>query len=669
MSWFNPKAFAAGALKELEDIVDTNIEEAKTYEEEQRELFKTNRKTIDQRRRLVDGYIGVAEQLSDLGASDAQIRAAHSSGLGNLSKLLEDVQTAIKARSGTAKLSKFDVEAMITTGGVVPQVSDQFDDMDYRTFIEKSMNLGESGTPEVDPQLNLFQKAFGSRSKDVVRAKLDREMGSPTMSILDINEAASRSTFESLMPGAYASFSAGPVYDTGKALTLFTTAKRNALKLLEEGGPESPMNVARQADDVAEIKRLQRLALKPFAVSQFNIYGKAAAEDDVLNYKEELGPDIYNELYLQMFGETDGLEDDINELASNKVTLANGVEVITDINEAASRSTFESLMPGAYASFSDGNVYDRGKAYTLFDRVQKNKMREVESSAAYQKAKGNEQFDVMDRLKYDSMKPFAIQQWTLHGKQAAEDAVIDYKKALGPDVYNELYLQMFGETDGLEEGLDDLTSNKVTLGNGVQVITDTSGNISKIILPEKNNSPAVTITDRDGIVSALEKLEELNLLPTDSDTFDEDLTGPVDTDDDAEEEARLAAEVEAKRKAEEEARLAGEADGGADALKAEKLMDDIDSIVKEYPFYQETVEEFLGPDVDLTSTAALRKLANSLSSSISDSGKGNRSARLRLLNAVKELRNIDSGTEDSGEFNALDFAKKYLLGSKLGGDS
>ena len=131
----------------------------------------------------------------------------------------------------------------------------------------------------------------------------------------------------------------------------------------------------------------------------------------------------------------------------------------------------------------------------------------------------------------------------------------------------------------------------------------------------------------------------------------------------------MAAEVEAKRKAEEEARLAGEADGGADALKAEKLMDDIDSIVKEYPFYQETVEEFLGPDVDLTSTAALRKLANSLSSSISDSGKGNRSARLRLLNAVKELRNIDSGTEDSGEFNALDFAKKYLLGSKLGGDS
>ena len=528
MSWFNPKAFAAGALKELEDIVDTNIEEAKTYEEEQRELFKTNRKTIDQRRRLVDGYIGVAEQLSDLGASDAQIRAAHSSGLGNLSKLLEDVQTAIKARSGTGtKLSKFDVEAMITTGGVVPQVSDQFDDMDYRSFIEKSMNLGESGTPEVDPQLNLFQKAFGSRSKDVIRAKLDREMGSPTMSILDINEAASRSTFESLMPGAYASFSDGAVYDTGKALTLFTTAKRNSLKLLEEQGPGSPMKVARAADDVDEIKRLQRLALKPFVVSQWNIYGKAAAEDDVLNYKEELGPDIYNELYLQMFGETDGLEDDINELASNKVTLANGVEVITDIN----------------------------------------------------------------------------------------------------------------------------------------------GNVSKIILPETDNTPTVTVADRDGIIRTLANLESLNMLPTDSDTFDEDLTGPVDTDDDAEEKARLAAEAEAKRKAEEEARLTDDADDADNTLKAEKLMDDIDSIVKEYPFYQETVEEFLGPDVDLTSTAALRKLANSLSSSISDSGKGNRSARLRLLNAVKELRNIDSGTEDSGEFNALEFAKKYLLGSKLGGDS
>ena len=86
MSWFNPKAFAAGALKELENIVDTNIEEAKTYEEEQRELFKTNRKTIEQRRRLVDAYEGVANELRELGASNAQIRAAHCAGLGNLTK-------------------------------------------------------------------------------------------------------------------------------------------------------------------------------------------------------------------------------------------------------------------------------------------------------------------------------------------------------------------------------------------------------------------------------------------------------------------------------------------------------------------------------------------------------------------------------------------------------
>ena len=527
MSWFNPKAFAAGALKELENIVDTNIEEAKTYEEEQRELFKTNKKTIEQRRRLVDAYETVANELRELGASNAQIRAAHSSGLGNLSKLLKDVKSAIKARSGTGtKLSKFDVEAMITSGGVVPQVDDQYDDMDLREFIAKSMNLGEGGTLEVDPQRNILQKALGYRSKDAVRAKLDREMGTSTMSILDINEAASR-------------------------------------------------------------------------------------------------------------------------------------------------SAFESLMPGAYASVSDGAVYDRAKAYTLFDRVQKNKMREVTESPAYQEARGKQQFDEMDRLKYEAMKPFAIQQWTLHGKEAAEDDVINYKSTnvLGPDLYNELYLQMFGETDGLEDSINDLTSNKVTLANGVEVITDINGNVSKIILPENDNSPTVTVTDRDGIIRTLANLESLNLLPTDSDTFDEDLTGPVDTDDDAEEEARLAAEVEAKRKAEEEARLAGEADGGADALKAEKLMDDIDSIVKEYPFYQETVEEFLGPDVDLTSTAALRKLANSLSSSISDSGKGNRSARLRLLNAVKELRNLDSGTEDSGAFNALDFAKKYLLGKNFGGDT
>tara|TARA_R110000787_G_scaffold284098_1_gene397491 strand:+ start:518 stop:772 length:255 start_codon:yes stop_codon:yes gene_type:complete len=69
MSWFNPKAFAAGALSELNEIIDTNFDEAKAYEEEQRELFKTSKIEIGRRRGIVGGLVSVARKLGDMGVS------------------------------------------------------------------------------------------------------------------------------------------------------------------------------------------------------------------------------------------------------------------------------------------------------------------------------------------------------------------------------------------------------------------------------------------------------------------------------------------------------------------------------------------------------------------------------------------------------------------------
>ena len=518
MSWFNPKAFAAGALTELEDIVDTNFEEAKAYEEEQRELFKSNKKTIDQRRRLVNGYIGIANELSTLGASPAQIRAAHSSGLGNLVKLRDQVRTAVESRSGLGTtLSKDEVEAMITTGGVLPELDSQYDKMDFESFIRKSMNLETDGVLEVEPERNVLQKLLGGGEKASIKAKLDREIGSNNMSILDINEAASR-------------------------------------------------------------------------------------------------------------------------------------------------SDYESLMPGSFASFSDGAIYDAAKAYNLFDSVSKRKIADVEKSIPFTELRTASNYAGMDRMRQEALKAHAIQQWTIFGKKAAEDPVIDYKSegVLGADLYNELYLKMFGGSEAVDKALEKVGTNTVIIGPERYEITfGVDGKINKIILPKTETFDEDVITDKDKIKDVLSLFMEKGLLSG-------DLAGEVTTPQGFSDSEILQIEdgVEVEKKVEKKVEKEVE-----DDLKVEKIMEDIDSIIQEYPFYKETIEEYLGPDVDLTSTAALRRLSNSLRMSISDSGEGNKSARLRLLNAVEKLKNIDSGTEDSGEFNALDFAKKYLLGKNFGGDT
>ena len=139
MSWFNPKAFAAGALSELNEIIDTNFDEAKAYEEEQRELFKTSKIEIGRRRGIVGGLVSVATQLGNMGVSKAAIQAAHSSGPQGLLTLQKLITEENKRRVGLGgKLSGDEINAMISMGGLTAAQNPEFEKMDYQTFFEKS---------------------------------------------------------------------------------------------------------------------------------------------------------------------------------------------------------------------------------------------------------------------------------------------------------------------------------------------------------------------------------------------------------------------------------------------------------------------------------------------------------------------------------------------------
>lgn len=331
---FNARSFAKGALTELSKQIDINTEEAKTYEEEQRELAKVSRRTISQRRGVVSTLVGVAKKLEKLGATKAQIQAAHSSGPGGLMALNKAIMTAMEERGGRERfISEYDIDTLITAS----DMGSEFEQMDYQEFIDRSMGLDSSafGPSEVDPNQNFLQRALGFGDKAAARARLDRELVDGNMSILDINEAAAQAAYQSAMPGSYATFSPGEMYDSEDALTGWISAEtvinRNLLK------NEEYLKL-RTTDEGAAL-RLQRNKFGAYAATQFEKYGVKAYENSVIDWGTEavLGPELYTKLGLQ-FGFIDSVERSLDPIISNSdgasttVTLSDGSKLTTGPN-------------------------------------------------------------------------------------------------------------------------------------------------------------------------------------------------------------------------------------------------------------------------------------------------------------------------------------------------
>jgi len=288
---FNPQAFAAGALGEVEEGMTRREEEARKYEEEQRELAKQSRAEIQRRRSVVGSLVSEARRLESLGVTKAQIQAAHSSGPNGLMELSKQVQAEIKRRGGKARLSEYDISAMIDGSAIDPK----FAEMDYEEFISRSAGLLDTTVGDLKaPERSLAQRFLGSGAKDVVRAKLDAEKTVGGMSVYDINELARSQAYQSAIPGAYATFTPSEFYDQEAALKSWSLAQRR----IDTAAERDPVYRKLKAGPDGEAATLEykRKKYAAFAQAQFNKYGKDAINDPVVNWKDILGEEMYTEL-------------------------------------------------------------------------------------------------------------------------------------------------------------------------------------------------------------------------------------------------------------------------------------------------------------------------------------------------------------------------------------
>ena len=290
MSWFNPLAFAAGALGEVEKLMDRNEEEARKFEDEQRELSTQSRKEIARRRSIVDKLVSESKRLEALGVTKEQIMAAHASGPTGLLELSEQVTKEVARRGGIKRLSEYDISAMIDATAIDPKIAE----MDYEEFISRSAGLLNTTAGDyATPKRSIGQRFLGTGAKDVVRAKLDREKTVGGYSIYDLNELAKSAAYTSAMPGSYATFSPGEFYDQEAALKSWSLAQRRIDTALQDDDVYQKLIGENKLEEALAYKRKRYAA---FAQAQFNKYGSSAINDPVLDYKNILGEKLYTEL-------------------------------------------------------------------------------------------------------------------------------------------------------------------------------------------------------------------------------------------------------------------------------------------------------------------------------------------------------------------------------------
>jgi len=291
-SWFNPTDFATGVLESLDKRIDRNAEEAKVYKEEQRDLAKQSKQAIANRTTLVQQLLSVANKLKAQGVSQAQVKAAHSAGPDALLNLSTQVQTYL-AKKGTAKLSPDEVEAMITTSDLT-QMTPEVQSMNLRQFLDATSNMPTVNTvTETADERNILERALGVGQKDAIRVKLDQEMQPGGFSVADLNESATLSSYNSLMPGASATFTAPVDYKSSNAVTRFDTFYRGNLSNNALLNDSTYLSLQGQGATDEELLDYRNSKIEGFVRGQFADFGFQALTDPAMNYKDKLGEERY----------------------------------------------------------------------------------------------------------------------------------------------------------------------------------------------------------------------------------------------------------------------------------------------------------------------------------------------------------------------------------------
>jgi len=283
---FNWKAFQTAFMDDTAKRIDERLKEAKDYRERQRELADKSKLQIQKRKALANLAVGKASQLSRLGVTDEQIAAAVASGPDALFTFADEVIEYAK-KQNIKKFTPTQIDALIETPELMKE--DLGEDFTLDSFIRQSYGLAKpTPSSEAGTNVPLGLQLLGFGAKDRARAELDRDPYFEGYSIMDLNTLASQEAYESLVPGAYATFGGVP-YNSVKVAGDFEADLAQAMKNREAEINATDVDSVERANLIQEIQQgvVQRYASMP--------WGQQFLNDPSLNIKTRF-PKTYVEL-------------------------------------------------------------------------------------------------------------------------------------------------------------------------------------------------------------------------------------------------------------------------------------------------------------------------------------------------------------------------------------
>ena len=201
---FDWKKFAGGVASNLAADIRERRVEAKEFEEEEKELARRNIPAYQRKKQLAASAAQFGHRAKAMGATDAQLRNALSSGVNGIKEFHDKLQETVNEK-GVKTLGEADIEAIVNMP-TIPDVDFKFVDDDYDKFVRQTFGLDQPTveTEEKDP--SFIRTIFALDAKDRAKRRLSDRQIFEGMSVQEINDAVQSAEYESLFPESTMTF-------------------------------------------------------------------------------------------------------------------------------------------------------------------------------------------------------------------------------------------------------------------------------------------------------------------------------------------------------------------------------------------------------------------------------------------------------------------------------
>ena len=306
---FDWKMFAASFLDQVSEGIEDRREQAQDFKRKQEDAAERNAALVNRRKMNAQSAAQIGKRAMQLGASQAQIRTAMSSGIKGIDELYQKLNEAATQR-GVKKLGVDDIEAIVNMPSI-PNVRQDLMDMPLDEFARQT--FGAAGLPQKptdDKERNILGSLFGVDARDRVKQQLRETEYMDGMSVADINAIARQTDYQSLIPSATMTFLDVPFFDAEKALDF-------SEKLVET-----------MSDAVTNNEARIKAAVKD-AVDEGT--DPVVARNEATRMAQELAAETFIEAYAQTY-QHGGFFD--NEIAIKQIRETLGDDYLRDLMES-----------------------------------------------------------------------------------------------------------------------------------------------------------------------------------------------------------------------------------------------------------------------------------------------------------------------------------------------